>query len=110
MVYLPDHNRALLDVSDYLFPYTQQLASTHYRRQLDFDQLLPADSLSPYAKRIALARERIDSGIQEAEEWIEQAKHLHDQLEGIYIDAMDFPAIDQQCEDLILAIEPLLND
>lgn len=110
MVYLPDYNRALVDVSDYLFPYAQQLSSTRYKRQLDFDQLLPADSLNPYAKRIALARERLENGIQEAIEWIELAKQLHDQLEGIYIEAMDFPAIDQQCEDLILAIEPLLND
>lgn len=110
MVYLPDYNRALVDVSDYLFPYAQQLSSSRYRRQLDFDQLLPVDSLNPYAKRIALARERLESGIQEAIEWIEQAKQLHDQLEGIYIEAMDFPAIDQQCADLIFAIEQLLTD
>ena len=70
---------------------------------MDFDQLLPVDSLNPYAKRIALARERLESGIREAIEWIEQA-NSYDQLEGIYIEAMDFPAIDQQCADLILPL------
>lgn len=110
MVYLTEYDRALLNAGDYLFPYTEQLATTRYRRQLDFDQLLPADSLSPYAKRIAQAQDRIDSGIKDAVEWIELAKHLHDQLEDIYIKAMDFSALDQRRKDLIAEIQSLLND
>lgn len=110
MVFLPEYNRALLNASDYLFPYAKQLSGGRYRRQLDFDQLLPPDSLNPYAKRIALAQDRIDSGVNDAIEWIELAKHLHDQLEDIYIKAMDFSALDQRRKDLIDDIKPLLND
>jgi hypothetical protein len=81
-----------------------------YRRQLDFDGLYPPDSLNPYAKRIALAQDRMDSGVNEAIEWIELAKHLHDQLEDIYIKAMDYSALNQKCEELKEDIQSLLND
>lgn len=110
MVFLPDYQRALLDVSDYLFAYAEHLSGTRYKRQLDFDQLLPQDSLNPYAKRIALARERLGNGVKEAVEWIALAKQLHDRLEEFYVKAMDFQSLDQQREDLIEDIELLLNE
>jgi len=109
MVYLPDYRRALLDVSDYLFAYAEHLSGRRYKRQLDFDQLLPQDALSPYAKRIALAKERLENGINEAIEWIALAKQYHDRLEDFYVKAMDFLSIDQQRDDLIEDIEFLLN-
>ncbi|MGB4302655.1 MAG: hypothetical protein WBJ34_02510 [Syntrophomonadaceae bacterium] len=108
--FLPEYNRALMNTSDYLFPYAEHLATIRYRRQLDFDGLLPPDSLNPYAKRIALAQDRMDSGVNEAIEWIELAKHLHDQLEDIYIKAMDYSALNQKCEELKEDIQSLLND
>lgn len=110
MIYLPDYQRALLDVSDYLFAYGDQLSGTRYKRHLDFDQLLPQDSLNPYAKRIALAQDRLESGLQDSIEWIATAKQLHDRLEEIYVAAMDFPSIDQQRAELIEDIETLLNE
>ncbi|HQE24162.1 MAG TPA: hypothetical protein PLM20_09700, partial [Syntrophomonadaceae bacterium] len=109
MVFLPDYQRALLNVSDYLFEYAEQLSGARYKRLLDFDQLLPQDSLNPYAKRIALAKERLENGIKEAIEWIALAKQLHDRLEEFYIKAMDFLSLDQQRDDLIEDIEFLLN-
>lgn len=109
IVFLPDYQRALLYTGDYMFPYAEQLTGTRYKRQLDFDQLLPQEALNPYAKRIALAKERLENGIRESVEWIALAKQLHDRLEDFYVKAMDFPSLDQHRDDLIEDIERLLN-
>lgn len=101
IILLPDMNRAIVDVGDPLFEYSTQLSGVRYRRQLDFDQLIPAGALDAYAKRIALARDRCETGVAEAVEWIAQAKQIHDHLEQVYIPAMDFSSIDRLRSRLI---------
>lgn len=108
LIFLPDYNRALAHISDLLFPYAEQLSGYRFRRQLDFDQLLPVDSINPYAKRIALARGRLENGVAEAVEWIELAKQVHDELEQIYVSAMNYTANDQLQEELIQKTADLL--
>lgn len=101
LIIIPEINRALLDVTDTVFEYSRQLSSPRYRRQLDFDQLLAAGSIDPFARRIAEARERLESGVAQSVEWIELAKQIHDNLEKVYVPSMDFEAVDKLRDDLI---------
>lgn len=100
LIILPQSRKILLDNSSNIVAYEKKLANPKYRRILDFDSLLDRSVLGSYAKSIAACRDRIETGIMDAVNFIAQAKKAHDELEAYYIPAMDFEAIDTLGEKL----------
>ncbi len=100
IIILPQSKSVLIDISAYLFNYAALLPGIKHRRFLDFDQLANKSVIDTYEKQIASARERFESGIEDAINFIRQAKAYHDQLESCYIPAMDFNAMETMRQEL----------
>lgn len=109
VIILPSAKSALIDLSDFFYDYSSQIPSNKYKRQLDFNLFINEEHLAPYAKYIDAAHNRIEIGIQDAVNFIAQAKNLHDELEGCYIPAMDYAAVDAYRQELTSKIIELLG-
>lgn len=109
IIILPQSKSVLIDISGYLFDYVTLLSGIKHRRFLDFDQLANKSVIATYEKNIVSARKRFASGIDDAINFIRQAKAYHDQLESYYIPAMDFNAIETMRQDLSKQLLQLLS-
>lgn len=93
MILIPENKTVLINLSAHIVDYEKVLPASKFKRFLDFDQFLDQSLLSPHAKVIAAARDRLNNGIQNSVAFISTAKKYHDELEKNYIPAMDFEAI-----------------
>lgn len=109
IIILPQSKSVLIDISAYLFNYAALLPDIKHRRFLDFDQLANKSVIDTYEKQIASARERFESGIEDAINFIRQAKTYHDQLESYYIPAMDFDTMEAMRQDLSKQLLQILS-
>lgn len=101
VIVLPHSKSAILDLSNHIVNYEKCLQIKKFRRRLDMEQFVKPENIDPYAKHIAVARDRFYASIQEAINYIKNAKIYHDKLESFYIPAMDFEAINQLGQKLI---------
>ncbi|NLB89079.1 MAG: hypothetical protein GX790_07635, partial [Syntrophomonadaceae bacterium] len=108
LIIIPETKSVLIDLSDFFFDYSAQIASNKYKRQLDFNKFINVTTLDKYAKQIDSAQNRIELGIKEAVNFIIKAKALHDELESYYIPAMDFEAMEKYRQELVAEILELL--
>lgn len=104
LIIIPETKAVLIDLSDFFFDYTAEIASNKYKRQLDFNQFVNESTLGKYAKHINSAQDRIALGLKEAVSFIVKAKNLHDELESYYIPAMDFDAVEVYRQELVAEI------
>ncbi|MDD2509627.1 MAG: PRK06851 family protein [Syntrophomonas sp.] len=93
LIILPERKTALLDLSSCIVNYGDRILAKQ-KRLLDFDELIQRSLIDPHARRILGARNRFDKSLQEAVEFIRTAKQYHDELESLYIPAMDFAALE----------------
>ncbi|MGI6453495.1 MAG: PRK06851 family protein [Syntrophomonadaceae bacterium] len=100
IILLPETRSAMIDISSTVVDYASVLPSRKYKRLLDFDQLIDKPFTDSHAKLVFLARDRFQSGINDAVTFIQKAKSLHDELESYYIPAMDFSQIDNVREEI----------
>ncbi|SHH29757.1 hypothetical protein SAMN02745221_02108 [Thermosyntropha lipolytica DSM 11003] len=106
LILLPISNRALLNISGYIFAYAPLIPGSKYKRLLDFDQFVSKSLIDSYAQLIHRAQERVEAGIKEAVYFINTAKKYHDELESFYIPSMDFAAIEELRQNIL---EKLIN-
>ncbi len=100
LIVLPSQKLVMLDVSSTLLDYTKSLPSIKFKRWLDFDQLADASCLNTHKAKIEDSHQRMQKNIEVAVAYIAQAKEIHDQLETLYVPAMDFDDIDLFREEL----------
>ncbi|HEX3011359.1 MAG TPA: PRK06851 family protein [Syntrophomonadaceae bacterium] len=108
MIIFPHHKTVLVDISDHIADYVQQLPSTRYKRFLDFTQFIDQSKTDKSAKQIYNTQNRVHEGLKDAVKFIETAKKYHDELETIYIPAMDFDAIASCREKLIEELNQII--
>ncbi|GAA0340354.1 PRK06851 family protein [Bacillus carboniphilus] len=70
-----------------------------------YEKLVTPGTDEKYAEEIGLIAEQYKNKMQEGTSFLAQAKNFHDQLEDIYIQAMDFTVVDRIKEQLIGEIE-----
>ena len=68
---------------------------------LDFDQYLDSQNLKTLQENLVSCRQRIEDGYKRANAQTQQAKSLHDSLEGYYIEAMNFAGIEKKREEVL---------
>lgn len=100
LIILPETQLVLIDISANIFNYISDLPTNKYRRILDFDQFANKDILTNYSSLIDDAQQRFHNNLNGAVELIKMAKTKHDELEGIYIPAIDFDAVNALREKL----------
>lgn len=93
LVIIPELTTALVISSEH-YPYNPQFNGKVY--YLDFDSELDQIGLETYAPYIDSCRERVEISIVREQTHAQRAKALHDDLEGYYIPAMDFEAIEKK--------------
>ncbi len=107
LILIPASQTAILDVSGHVIDYEQNLNLKQYKRILDFDQLLDSAATNAVRDRLDTTRDRFGEGIQAAVRHIQDAKALHDELEALYVPAMDFDAVEAYRQVLV---EKLMTD
>lgn len=100
MILLPESNAILVDISANLINYESATSGHKYKRLLDFDPLIPRNTIENYSPLIDSAHKRFDAGIKDAISFIKTAKDYHDELEAYYTPAMDLGSIEQLREGL----------
>jgi len=108
VIIVPQNKSVLIDMSAHLFDYASLLQGIKQRRHLDFDQLINKSLIEAEKNYIASARERFYDGINNALNFIRQAKSYHDELESYYVPAMDFDAIEEMRSTLYKQLLPYL--
>jgi len=88
-------------VSGHVVDYERNLNISQYKRRLDFDQLLDSSALNAIGDRLDTIRSRFEEGIRAAIQYIQKAKSLHDELEALYVPAMDFKAMEEYRQVLV---------
>jgi len=101
LILIPASQTALLDVSGHVVDYERNLNISQYKRRLDFDQLLDSSALNAIGDRLDTIRSRFEEGIRAAIQYIQKAKSLHDELEALYVPAMDFKAMEEYRQVLV---------
>ncbi len=101
LIILPESKKALLDTSSNIFAYETKATAQKYRRILDFDMFLDKSEIDIFAKSLGQSRDRMETGIRDAVYFLDSAHKTHDELESLYIPAMDFEAI----EDLRIRLQ-----
>lgn len=94
IILLPDTQAMLIDISGHPSNYEIAIAGHKIKRMLDFDPLIPAEALEGNSQLIAAARQRFETGINDAIANIKTAKDYHDELETFYTPAMDLDSIE----------------
>lgn len=107
LILIPASQTAILDVSGHIVDYGRRLNLKQYKRILDFDQLLDSSAINALGDRLYTTRDRFGAGIQAAVRYIQYAKVLHDELEGLYVPAMDFDAV-EACRQAL--VEKIMTD
>ncbi|CFX61535.1 P-loop containing nucleoside triphosphate hydrolase [Syntrophomonas zehnderi OL-4] len=104
MIIIPENKSILIDISSHVVDYEKILPNRKFKRFLDFDQFLDKQILNPYAKLMAMCRERFTVGISEAVSFINTAKTCHDKLETYYVPAMDFARVEELSQETAEAL------
>lgn len=99
LIILPDRKTALINFSSCIINYAEKITAKQ-KRLLDFDEFIDKPLIDPHARRIFYARKRFDESLQGAIEFIRKAKQYHDELESLYIPAMDFPSLENARQKL----------
>lgn len=81
----------------------------HTARVLDWQECLDASLLSAHAERLDLNHQLFETLLDAAVSCLEQAKRLHDQLEAIYIQYMDYQTLDAMSESVLNRIRSLMQ-
>lgn len=93
IIVVPHSKTAVIDISTLIVDYEKHLNGINYKRYLDFNNFIKTPIIKKYTNNIAKAESRFRSGLNEAIEFINQAKKYHDDLEAYYIPAMNFDSI-----------------
>ncbi len=104
LILIPASQTAILDVSGHVIDYGRNLSLKQHKRILDFDQLLDSSAINAVRDRIDTTRNRFREGIQEAIQYIQDAKALHDELEALYVPAMDFDAVEAYRQVMVVKL------
>lgn len=95
MIIIPDINTVVLNTTK-PYHYNCELNNIVPQKVLDVDQFLNTDVLYDYKEYINRAKGRFNDNIESAVTQLSMAKKLHDEMEGFYIPAMDFDAVEKK--------------
>lgn len=99
LILLPEKKAALINLSTCIINYGKRISAKH-KRLLDLDEFADKSIIDPHARRIFYAHKRFDESLQGAVEFLRKAKQYHDELESLYIPAMDFPSLESTRQKL----------
>lgn len=97
-----------LAISSIDYPYIPEFSGRIIT--LDFDQYINSKELKIHQEHMASCRQRIEDGYKRANAHTQQAKSLHDKLEGYYISAMNFAGIEKKREVVLEKILSISKD
>lgn len=86
---IPEQNLAYVTVNDY------HNIDTHIDRVIDFEQLYEDNWLKEYSEEKADNKNLFEELLQKAMDMMNAQKVVHDEIEKIYIESMDFAGLDQ---------------
>lgn len=86
----------ILDASGMVVNYEPVLGKVSHGRLFDLDQEVDAGRIFRFGGEIEDSRERFHTAINGAVGFISLAKQAHDELEQLYVPAMDFNRLDQK--------------
>ena len=81
----------------------------HTARILDWQECLDINLISAQSERLELNHQLFETLLATAVSCLKQAKQLHDQLETVYIQYMDYEALDAMGESVLSRIRSLMQ-
>ena len=96
MLIIPQAKTVILDASGTVVNYETLLGQVSHGRLFDLDQEVNARKISRFDGEIMDSRERFNVAIDGAVGFINLAKQTHNELERLYVPAMNFQLIDQK--------------
>lgn len=92
---IPELKLAFITSND-VHPYTGE-----FFRNISLNRYIDSEPLRSRRARIRFDSKAMDSMLEESISCLKAAKNLHDELEEIYIAAMDFKKVDEFCDKLL---------
>lgn len=104
LVYFSDLGTAFLRLNELLEFDPAVLPKMEICKTFEFDEYLNEEIVKAYAREITEAENRISHLKKKAWEKLMSAKMFHDELEQLYIPAMDFETINKKSEEILNSI------
>lgn len=101
MVLIPTLKTAVLSNSEPIEFKPDNLTNLKLIKEINLDECINQNLLSKYTKEIAETKVRFWSSFNRAVKYLSRAKALHDDLETLYIPAMDFQAINSKRDETL---------
>ena len=104
LVYFPDPGVGFLRAHDFLVFEPNGLSGLNSWQEIDFDQYLDAKIMKLYKSEIREAKKRLFFLNKKAWEKLKMAQNFHNQLEKVYLPAINFTTLNEKGEELLKRI------
>ncbi|MDH7577707.1 MAG: hypothetical protein QHH75_07740 [Bacillota bacterium] len=101
LIVFPEQKTAVLNLFPELDFIPASLPGLNFYREYDFNSCLDFEFVKQYCQELEEARRIFLRALERALLYIKKAKEVHDEMEQLYIEAMDFTGVERRRQEIL---------